>query len=99
MAEYLDFFNVYVVESVELLFQFCFLARILKRKVRLPFLFLFAVCGAFVTQIASYRHSRCLDDNILLFHPALYSLEHIQGAFHVNRFHIGRLFQADRPGN
>ncbi len=54
MADYLDFFNVYVMGGVELLFQFCFLARILKRKVRLPFLFLFAVCGAFVTQIASY---------------------------------------------
>ena len=43
MADYLDFFNVYVMGGVELLFQFCFLARILKRKVRLPFLFLFAV--------------------------------------------------------
>ena len=39
MADYLDFFNVYVMGGVELLFQFCFLARILKRKVKLPFLF------------------------------------------------------------
>ena len=32
MAEYLDFFNVYIMGVVEMSFQFCFLAKILKKK-------------------------------------------------------------------
>ena len=43
MAEYLDFFNVYIMGVVEMSFQFCFLAKILKKKMWPPFYFLFAV--------------------------------------------------------
>ena len=45
MAEYIDFFNVYIMGSVEMLFQFYFFARILKKKVRRLFYFLYAVCA------------------------------------------------------
>lgn len=45
MAEYINFFNVYIMGSVEILFQFYFFARILKRKVRHLCYFLFAVCA------------------------------------------------------
>ena len=43
MAEYLDFFNVYIMGVVEMSFQFCFLAKILKKKMWPPFYFLFSV--------------------------------------------------------
>ena len=43
MAEYLDFFNVYIMGVVEMSFQFYFLAKILKKKMWPPFYFLFAV--------------------------------------------------------
>lgn len=42
MAEYLDFFNVYIMGVVEMSFQFYFLAKILKKKMWPPFYFLFA---------------------------------------------------------
>ena len=45
MAEYINFFNVYIMGSVEILFQFYFFSRILKRKVRHLCYFLFAVCA------------------------------------------------------
>ncbi|NBJ93551.1 sensor histidine kinase [Parablautia muri] len=48
MAEYLDFFNVYVMGVIEMAFQFYFLAKILKKKVWPPFYFLFAVCAVVV---------------------------------------------------
>ena len=48
MAEYLDFFNVYIMGVVEMSFQFYFLAKILKKKISLPFYFLFAVCAVIV---------------------------------------------------
>ena len=43
MAEYLDFFNVYIMGVVEMSFQFYFLAKILKKRIWPPFYFLFAV--------------------------------------------------------
>ncbi len=43
MAEYLDFFNVYIMGIVEVSFQFYFLVKILKKKIWTPFYFLFAV--------------------------------------------------------
>ncbi|EOS22997.1 hypothetical protein C806_03619 [Lachnospiraceae bacterium 3-1] len=43
MAEYLDFFNVYIMGVVEMSFQFYFLTKILKKKMWPPFYFLFAV--------------------------------------------------------
>ena len=43
MAEYLDFFNVYIMGVVEMSFQSYFLAKILKKKMWPPFYFLFAV--------------------------------------------------------
>ena len=43
MAEYLDFFNVYIMGAVEMSFQFYFLAKILKKKMWPPFYFLFSV--------------------------------------------------------
>ena len=48
MAEYLDFFNVYIMGVVEMSFQFYFLAKVLKKKVWLPFYFLFAGCAVIV---------------------------------------------------
>ncbi|MEZ3434258.1 MAG: GHKL domain-containing protein [Lachnospiraceae bacterium] len=48
MAEYLDFFNVYVMGVIEVAFQLYFLERILKKKIWPPFYFLFAVCAVIV---------------------------------------------------
>ena len=48
MAEYLDFINVYMMGVVEMSFQLYFLAKILKKKVWLPFYFLFTVCAVIV---------------------------------------------------
>ena len=45
MDKYIDFFNIYCIGSVETLFQFYFLSKILKRKVRLPLYFPFTVCA------------------------------------------------------
>ncbi len=45
MAEYLDFFNIYIMGVIETSFQFYFLAKILKKKVCPSFYFLFAVCA------------------------------------------------------
>ena len=49
MSEYLDFFNIYVIGLIEGTFQFYFLAKILKKKLFLPFYFLFGVCAVIVT--------------------------------------------------
>ncbi len=51
MAEYLDFFNVYIMGVVEMSFQFYFLAKILKKKMWPPFYFLFAVCAVIVNDL------------------------------------------------
>ena len=48
MAEYLDFFNVYVMGMIETFFQIYFLAKILKKKRWPPFYFLFAVGAVMV---------------------------------------------------
>ena len=48
MAEYLDFFNVYVMGVIETSFQIYFLAKILKKKMWPPFYFLFAVGAVIV---------------------------------------------------
>ncbi len=48
MAEYLDFFNIYILGVMETSFQLYFLAKILKKKMWPPFYFLFAV-GAVIT--------------------------------------------------
>ena len=48
MDEYLDFFNIYIMGLVETSFQFCFLAKILKKKIWPPFYFLFAVLAVIV---------------------------------------------------
>ena len=45
MAEYLDFFNRYIMGVTEISIQLYFLAKILKRKIWIPFYFLFAVCA------------------------------------------------------
>ena len=51
MAEYLDFFNVYIMGAVEMSFQSYFLAKILKKKMWPPFYFLFAVCAVIVNDL------------------------------------------------
>ncbi len=43
MAEYLDFFNIYIMGMIETSFQFYFMTKILKKKIWPPFYFLFAV--------------------------------------------------------
>ena len=53
MAEYLDFFNIYVIGLIEGTFQFYFLAKILKKKLLPPFYFLFGVCAVIVTRVLS----------------------------------------------
>ncbi len=51
MAEYLDFFNIYIMGVVEMTFQYYFLAKILKKKIWSPFYFLFAVCAVIVNDL------------------------------------------------
>ena len=51
MAEYLDFFNVYVMGVIEMAFQLYFLGEILKKKIWPPFYFLFAVCAVIVSDV------------------------------------------------
>ena len=53
MAEYLDFFNIYVIGLIEGTFQFYFMAKILKKKLLPPFYFLFGVCAVIVTRFLS----------------------------------------------
>lgn len=53
MAEYLDFFNIYIIGFIEGVFQFYFLAKILKKKLWPPFYFLFGVCAVIVTRFLS----------------------------------------------
>ena len=53
MAEYLDFFNIYIIGLIEGTFQFYFLAKILKKKLLYPFYFLFGVCEVIVTRFLS----------------------------------------------
>ncbi len=53
MAEYLDFFNIYIMGVIEMSFQFYFLAKILKKKIWPPFYFLFGVCAVIVTRFLS----------------------------------------------
>ena len=48
MAEYLDFFNVYIMGVIEMSFQIYFLAKILKKKLWLPFYFLFGAGAVIV---------------------------------------------------
>ena len=49
MVEYLDFFNIYIIGLIEVVFQFYFLTKILKKKLLYPFYFLFGVCAVIVT--------------------------------------------------
>ena len=53
MVEYLDFFNIYMMGLVEGVFQFYFLAKILKKKLLFPFYFLFGVCAVIATRFLS----------------------------------------------
>lgn len=43
MAEYLDFFNIYIMGVIETSFQFYFMVKILKKKIWPPFYFLFVI--------------------------------------------------------
>ena len=53
MDEYLDFFNRYIMGVIEMSFQFYFLVKILRKKLWLPFSFLFGVCAVIVTSFLS----------------------------------------------
>ena len=53
MAEYLDFFNRYIMGVIEISIQLYFLAKILKKKIWIPFYFLFAVCAVVVNDFFS----------------------------------------------
>ncbi len=55
MAEFLDFFNIYIMGVIEMVFQFYFLAKILKKKIWAPFYFLFAVCAVIVNDFIPVR--------------------------------------------
>ncbi len=50
MTAYYDFFNIYIMGVVEASFQFYFLVKILKKKLLLPFYFLFAVCAVIINE-------------------------------------------------
>ncbi|WP_285825601.1 hypothetical protein [Schaedlerella arabinosiphila] len=56
MAEYLDFFNRYIMGVIEISIQLYFLAKILKKKIWIPFYFLFAVCAVVVNDF--FRSAR-----------------------------------------
>ena len=60
MAEYLDFFNVYIMGVVEMSFQFYFLAKILKKKMWPPFYFLFAVLSSIISAARAAYRRECL---------------------------------------
>ena len=53
MDEYLDFFNVYIMDVIETSFQIYFLVKILKKKMWPPFYFLFAVGAVIVGEFIS----------------------------------------------
>ena len=53
MVGYLDFFNIYMMGLVEGVFQFYFLAKILKKKLLFPFYFLFGVCAVIAARFLS----------------------------------------------
>ena len=53
MAEYLDFFNRYIMGVIEISIQLYFLAKIQKKKIWIPFYFLFAVCAVVVNDFVS----------------------------------------------
>ncbi len=53
MVEYLDFFNIYIIGLIEGIFQFYFLAKILKKKLLFPFYFLFGVCAVIAARFFS----------------------------------------------
>ncbi len=53
MAEYLDFFNRYIMGVTEISIQLYFLAKILKKKIWIPLYFLFAVCAVVVNDFFS----------------------------------------------
>ena len=55
MAEYLDFFNIYIMGVIEGSFQFYFLVKILKKKLWPLFYFLFAVCAVIVNNFVPGR--------------------------------------------
>ncbi len=50
MTAYYDFFNIYIMGVVEMSFQCYFLVKILKKKLWLPFYFLFAVCAVIINE-------------------------------------------------
>ncbi len=50
MAEYLDFFNIYIMGVVETSFQIYFLAKILKKKIWSPIYFLFTVGAVIINE-------------------------------------------------
>ena len=51
MAEYLDFFNLYIVSVIGVFLQLYFLSKILKKKLWPPFYLLFAVCAVIVRDL------------------------------------------------
>ena len=55
MDKYLDFFNIYIMGVIETSFQFYFLTRSLKKKLWLPFYFLFAVGAVIVNNFVPVR--------------------------------------------
>ena len=55
MAEYFDFFNIYIMGVVEMIIQFYFLVKILKKKVWMPFYFLMAVCAVIINDFIPVR--------------------------------------------
>ena len=50
MAEYLDFFNIYIMGMMETSFQLYFLAKFLKKKMWPPFYFLFAAGAVIINE-------------------------------------------------
>lgn len=54
MAEYIDFYSIYIMGSIQVLLGFYFFARLLHKKVRWIYFALFALCGVQMLQVVRY---------------------------------------------
>lgn len=51
MPDYIDFFNIYIMGSIQILMGFYFLSRFMKKKVKCLYFFLFAATGSVIISV------------------------------------------------
>lgn len=51
MSDYMDFFNIYIMGSVQILMGFYFLSRFMKKKVKCLYFFLFSAIGSVIIRV------------------------------------------------